>query len=215
MWNIFEQKQIKKIIIINWAWFTLRKLYKSISAKYLSKYFIYFFFFSECHIQVCEHSLTQCLDDLILNFNNNKEQTVTSLYIVCKSFILNVNLIDQATLGGKDKHIYTHTHTHTHAHMHARTCTTTHTHTHTKPPPHTHTHTHTHSCHPLANLSLCLQARHAHPSTILLLAARGEWSDSPPCVWPTSQTHTHAKQRSGLCQLGCGGQLRCPAYALC
>lgn len=43
-----------------------------------------------------------------------KDGTITCLYIICKSFILNVNLIDQATPGGKDKH----THIQTHAHLH-------------------------------------------------------------------------------------------------
>lgn len=43
-----------------------------------------------------------------------KDGKFTCLYIICKSFILNANLIDQVTPGGRDKHTH---HTHTHPHM--------------------------------------------------------------------------------------------------
>lgn len=42
-----------------------------------------------------------------------KDGKFTCLYIICKSFILNANLIDQVTPGGRDKHQAPSTHTHT------------------------------------------------------------------------------------------------------
>lgn len=121
------------------------------------------------------------------------DRTLTYLCIFCKSFILNVNLIDQATPEG---HTHSHALTHSHIHTHTRAFMSTSSH------------------HP------CLPLSHARPPPTPLpstVVGSKKWVEWQPTLWISNQTdtHTNTKQRSGLCQLGCGGQLRCPACALC
>ena len=129
--------------------------------------------FPKCYIQVCENSLPEWFN---LELQQPlKEQTLTSLYIVCKSFILNVNLIDQATLRGQDKHIYTHTHTHTH----------TNTHTHTLMSP---------SSHPLS-LPSSQTCTPLHSSVV----GSKRWVEWQPTLRMANQPDTHTQNRGQAC----------------